>query len=93
MSQHLRLFVEVKKSEFSIRLNNRILLVLNILILSIARHLKVILVKHHFLSNFVSTALIRLTNTGITGRKEMVYLMMHSTHFYIYGYMASDILW
>ena len=24
------------------------------------------------------------------GRKEMVYLMMHSTHF-IYGYMASDI--
>ena len=25
------------------------------------------------------------------GRKEMLYLMMHSTHF-IYGYMASDIL-
>ena len=25
------------------------------------------------------------------GRKEMFYLMMHSTHF-IYGYMASD-LW
>ena len=24
------------------------------------------------------------------GRKEMFYLMMHSTHF-IYGYMASDI--
>ena len=25
-----------------------------------------------------------------TGRKEMLYLTMHSTHF-IYGYMASDI--
>ena len=25
----------------------------------------------------------------IKGRKEMFYLMMHSTHF-IYGYMASD---
>ena len=28
--------------------------------------------------------------TECTGRKEMFYLMMHSTHF-IYGYMASDI--
>ena len=27
---------------------------------------------------------------GKEGRKEMFYLMMHSTHF-IYGYMASDI--
>ena len=27
----------------------------------------------------------------IEGRKEMFYIMMHSTHF-IYGYMASDIL-
>ena len=26
------------------------------------------------------------------GRKEMFYLTMHSTHF-IYGYMASDIIW
>ena len=26
------------------------------------------------------------------GRKELVYLTTHSTHF-IYGYMASDILW
>ena len=25
----------------------------------------------------------------VTGRKEMFYLTMHSTHF-IYGYMASD---
>ena len=27
---------------------------------------------------------------GFIGRKEMFYLMTHSTHF-IYGYMASDI--
>ena len=27
---------------------------------------------------------------GLEGRKEMFYLMTHSTHF-IYGYMASDI--
>ena len=26
----------------------------------------------------------------VKGRKEVFYLMMHSTHF-IYGYMASDI--
>ena len=34
-----------------------------------------------------------LDETGCTtwqGRKEMLYLMTHSTHF-IYGYMASDI--
>ena len=28
----------------------------------------------------------------IEGRKEMFYLTTHSTHF-IYGYMASDIIW
>ena len=27
---------------------------------------------------------------AVKGRKEMFYLMMHSTHF-IYGYMTSDI--
>ena len=33
-----------------------------------------------------------VVNSMEEGRKEMVYLTMHSTHF-IYGYMASDILW
>ena len=36
---------------------------------------------------------IKLNNLMVMveeGRKEMFYLMMHSTHF-IYGYMASDI--
>ena len=27
----------------------------------------------------------------LEGRKEIVYLMTHSTHFRLYGYMVSDI--
>ena len=37
------------------------------------------------------SASLRIHTTGSgTGRKEVFYLMTHSTHF-IYGYMASDI--
>ena len=35
-------------------------------------------------------SLSRAVNVLVVGRKEMLYLTTHSTHF-IYGYMASDI--
>ena len=41
--------------------------------------------------NCSSTFLLNALFTKKEGRKEMFYLTMHSTHFLLYGYMASDI--
>ena len=44
---------------------------------------------YHGLS-YTSRGALAGTRNSLDGRKEMFYLMTHSTHF-IYGYMASDI--
>ena len=41
-------------------------------------------------TNLIPQRLVICLRVGREGRKEMVYLMMHSTHF-IYGYIASGI--
>ena len=40
----------------------------------------------------IVVVVVVINHNDMNGRKEMFYLTMHSTHF-IYGYMASDIIY
>ena len=46
----------------------------------------------HFINSYMGSSIqvYKKDHSSREGRKEMVYLTMHLTHF-IYGYMASDI--
>ena len=46
--------------------------------------------QHIFIYGYMASAMVKAHWDIERGRKEMFYLMTHSTHF-IYGYMASDI--
>ena len=53
------------------------------------QYILIYFLKLNFISQFTFLYMYKIT-VKQNIRKEMFYLMMHSTHF-IYGYMASDI--